>query len=114
MDCGPTGQTCNQQCDYSQNPSCTITANQNDIIEIYGQGFSLGGGNVVNLTGSGGNWYFYQGDGDYYWDASHTQINAQVACYLPPGSWTFTVTNPSSGIPSTGYPLNVVSSSSCQ
>jgi hypothetical protein len=32
-----TGATCN----YTQNPSCTITINQDDIVSIYGQGFAL-------------------------------------------------------------------------
>jgi hypothetical protein len=103
-----TGQTCN----LTQNPGCLITASQDDTIVIYGEGFSLTGGNTIHLTGPGDVW-LYEADGYYYWDDSRTQINAQIACYVTPGTWSFNVLNPKNGNPSASYSIQVASSPSC-
>lgn len=101
-----------QTCDYTQNPNCTITASQEDTIVVYGQGFTPTGGNTMNIA----DWWLYETDGYYYWDSSRTQINAQIGCYIPPGSYTFNVHNPNSanGEPSASYSIDIVSSPSCQ
>jgi hypothetical protein len=103
-----TGQTCN----FTQNPGCVLTANQDDILVVYGEGFSISGGNTIHFTGPGDVW-LYETDGYYYWDDSRTQINAQVGCYVSPGAWSFSVLNPKSGNPSATYSINIVSSPSC-
>jgi hypothetical protein len=79
-------QTTGQSCNLSQDPNCTLTVSQNDILQISGSGFSTAGGNTLHLTGSGGDWWLYEGDGYLFSDTSYTQITAQVACYLPPGA----------------------------
>ena len=73
-----TGQSCN----FYQDPSCVITASQEDTIIDY-------------------------------WDNSRTQINAEVACYVTPGSYTFNVLNPHNGNPSSSYSITITGSSSC-
>jgi hypothetical protein len=103
-----------QSCNLSENPSCTITASQDDTLEIYGEGFDPSGGDTVEFNGSGGTQKLFMSDGYFFWDPSRTQINAQIGCFISPGSWTFAVYNPNSGTPSAGYPINIVSSSSCQ
>jgi hypothetical protein len=103
-----TGQSCN----FYQDPSCVITASQEDTIIVYGLGFSLNGGNTIHLIGPSNVW-LYETDGYYYWDDSRTQINAQVGCYVTPGSYTFNVLNPHNGNPSTSYSITITSSSSC-
>lgn len=100
-----------QSCDFDVDPSCILTANQYDTIEIDGRGFSLSGGNTVYLPGAG---WLFEGDKYSFSDASRTQINAQIACYIPPGNWTFNVWNPHNGNPSASYSINIVASSSCQ
>lgn len=110
---GNNGQSCN----FTQNPGCTITASQGDMIEIYGEGFNPLGGNAVNLIPPGGSspgpLWLYITDGYYYWEGARTQINAQIACYVTPGVWQFDVWNPHQEAPSSTYSINIVSSSSC-
>jgi hypothetical protein len=101
-----------QICSFTQNPSCTITASQGDTIAVYGTGFDPSGGNTIHLTGAGDAW-LHENNSYYYWDGSRTQVNAQLGCYVNPGSWIFSVLNPNSGNPSPSYSINIVSSPTC-
>jgi len=107
-----TNQTTNQSCNFSQDPNCTITASQKDVLQIDGAGFSPSGGNTIHFVGSGGDWWLYEQDGYIYTDASRMPITAQLACYLSPGSWMFSVRTP--GTQSTAsYPISITGSASC-
>lgn len=89
-----------------QNLSSTINAN--DTIVVWGNGFSLTGGNTIQLTRSGyPDVWMYEGDGYYFWDESHTQINASLAGRAAPGQWSLYVRNYWSGTPSAAYTLTV-------
>ncbi len=69
---GPTVSAVTDQ-DFS------YTINANDTIVVWGNGFSLTGGNTIQLTRSGyPDIWMYEGDGHYFWDESHTQMNAEL------------------------------------
>jgi hypothetical protein len=97
-----TGQLCN----YVTNPSCVLPVGPTDILEIFGLGFSPSGGNTVELVLGFSEGWFYAGDGSYYWDASRTQINAQLSS-LYAGTWTLYVWNPHSNSASNGVAVQV-------
>ena len=114
-------KTTDQSCNIAQNSSCTLNVSQNDILQITGIGFSPAGGNIIQLTGPGGDWYLYEQDGVLFSDSSRTQITSQVACYLPPGPWTLNVmtppaasTNPAAKNTTPNYSINIAASPSCQ
>ena len=109
-----TDQTTGQSCNLSQDSNCTLTVSQNDILQISGAGFSTAGGNLLHLTGSGGDWWLYEGDGYLFSDTSYTQITVQIACYLPPGAWTLSAIIPTVGNSTRTYSINIAGSSSCQ
>jgi hypothetical protein len=97
-----------QSCNYLTNPSCMLSVGQTDILEIFGLGFRLTGGNTVELSNQSTGWWFYETDGQYFWDDSRTQINAQLGSFVAPGVWTLQVRNPSSGTPSSGVSITVL------
>jgi hypothetical protein len=101
-------------CNLTANPGCVITASQMDILEIYGVGFNPTGGNTVKLVSQSTEAWLYETDGYYFWDQSRTQLNAQIACYVTPGSWVLYVFNPNnSGAPSNGVPVSISAGASC-
>jgi FG-GAP-like repeat len=105
-----TGQACN----LTTNPGCTISANQTDIIEVFGLGFSPSGGNMVQMTNQSTQAWLSQADGVYFWDYSRTQINAQIGCFVAPGTWNLYVVSPNAGsVPSAGLSITVNPSISC-
>jgi hypothetical protein len=95
--------------------NCPITASQEDTIEIFGQGFNPAGGDEVKFVSGSSVVWLYNGDGSYFWDGANqrTQINAMLPCAIAPGAWTYQVSNPSSGVLSTAYAIDIVASSSC-
>jgi len=96
----------NQQCNLSVNPSCVLAATQLDYIEIYGAGFSPTGGNTA---------YLGQQPLIVTWDAGRSQVNVQIPCSVPAGTWTLTVSSPNSGsIPSNGASVTVSAGAGCQ
>ncbi len=56
-------------------------------------------------------WWFPQGS-LYFWDASRTQINAQIGC-LAPGHWLLSVRSPNSGVLSNGVPVTINAVGGC-
>ncbi len=89
-----------------QNYSYTINAD--DTIVVWGNGFSLTGGNTIQLTRSGyPDIWMYEGDGYYFWDESYTQMNASLAGRAAPGQWNLYVRDYWSGTPSAAYTLTV-------
>jgi hypothetical protein len=105
---GSYDYTNGQSCNYLTNPSCMLSVGQTDILEIFGLGFRLTGGNTVELSNQSTGWWFYETDGQYFWDDSRTQINAQLGSFVAPGVWTLQVRNPSSGTPSSGVSITVL------
>jgi hypothetical protein len=111
---GVVNYTTGQVCNLTANPGCVITASQMDILEIYGVGFNPTGGNTVKLVSQSTEAWLYETDGYYFWDQSRTQLNAQIACYVTPGSWVLYVFNPNnSGAPSNGVPVSISAGASC-
>ena len=102
-----------QSCNYTVNPSCAISVNQTDIVEIFGLGFNPTGGNTVELLNQSSQAWFYEADGLYYWDDSRTQINVQTGCYAAPGLWTLYVRSPNSGTPSNGVSITLNAGGGC-
>jgi hypothetical protein len=103
-----------QQCNLTTNPSCTLTVSQLDTIEVFGAGFNPTGGNTITLTNQGNQQVLSISDGYYFWDASRTQMNAQIGCFVPAGSWTLSVVSPNtSSLPSAGSAITVNASASC-
>jgi len=91
--------------DWSYAP--TIHANSGII--VWGNGFSLTGGNTIQLTRPGySDVWLYNGDGHYFWDKSHSQINAALDGRAAPGEWTVYVRNGYSGIPSAAYVITIL------
>jgi hypothetical protein len=89
-----------------QNYSYTI--NRYDTIVVWGNGFSLTGGNTIQLVRAGySDVWMYEGDGHYFWDDSHTQINASLDGRAAAGQWTLYVRNYWSGTPSAAYSLTI-------
>jgi hypothetical protein len=117
VNCGPNGTSCatGQSCNFAANPNCMLDAGQSDILEIFGEGFAINGGDKVKLTSGAGTWWLYSGDGTYFWDGNgqRGQINAQLYCSVIPGIWTIQVVNPNSSTASPGYLINVLRSSGC-
>jgi hypothetical protein len=76
----------------NHNYSNTIRAG--DTIIVFGNGFSLSGGNYLQFTRDGySDVWFYDGDGSYFWDQSNFQINASLDARLAPGVWYLKVFN---------------------
>ncbi|MCC7343006.1 MAG: hypothetical protein IT170_18130 [Bryobacterales bacterium] len=110
---GLVNVTTSASCDVQANPSCTLVANQGDILEVFGKGFSLTGGNLLELSNQSGSDWLYQDDGYYFWDGSRTQINAQVKCSVTPGAWTLYAKSPTSGTRSNGAPILITANANC-
>jgi len=100
-------------CDVQTNPSCTLAANQGDVLEIFGEGFSPTGGNTLELANQSASDWLYLGDGYYFWDGSRTQINAEVKCSVTPGAWTLYAKSPTSGTRSNGAPMLITANGNC-
>jgi hypothetical protein len=104
----------NQQCNLTTNPGCILTVSQLDTIEVFGAGFNPTGGNTIQLVSQSGQQTLSVGDSYYFWDASRTQINAQIGCFVPPGTWTLQVVSPNSGsVPSAGASITVNVGAGC-
>ncbi len=89
-----------------ENYASTITAD--GYVIVWGNGFSLNGGNTIQLTRPGyPDVWLYAGDGHYFWDQSHFQINAKLDGRAAPGQWTLYVRNSYSGTPSNGYVITI-------
>jgi hypothetical protein len=103
-----------QSCDLTTNPGCIISANQTDTIEVFGLGFNPSGGNMVELANQSTHAWLTQADGYYFWDASRTQLNAQIGCFVTPGAWNLLVVSPNAGsAPSAGVSITVNHSGGC-
>ncbi|HSB13571.1 MAG TPA: hypothetical protein VLE22_03880 [Bryobacteraceae bacterium] len=86
----------------------TYTINAYDTIIVWGNGFSLTGGNTIQLTRAGyPDVWMYNGDGHYFWDHSHFQINASLDGRAATGQWTLYVRNGYSGTPSAAYTIMI-------
>jgi hypothetical protein len=85
------------------------TINTFDTIIVWGNGFSLTGGNTLQFTRPGyADVWMYQGDGHYFWDLSYRQINASLDGRLAPGAWTLYLRNgygPNN--PSAAFPVTI-------
>jgi hypothetical protein len=110
---GLVNATTSASCDVQANPSCTLVASQGDTLEVFGKGFSLTGGNLLELSNQSGSDWLYQGDGYYFWDGSRTQINAQVKCSVTPGAWTLYAKSPTSGTRSNGAAILITANGNC-
>jgi hypothetical protein len=103
-----------QQCNLTTNPGCTLTVTQLDTIELFGAGFNPTGGNTIELVNQSGQRWLSISDGYYFWDASRAQMNAQIGCSVPAGSWTLYVFSPNQGsAPSAGASITVNASAGC-
>jgi hypothetical protein len=90
------------------NSDYTSNITQYSVIIVWGQGFSVTGGNTIQLTRAGfPDVWLYETDGAYYWDDSHTQINAALNAWAAPGQWTAVVRNGYTGTPSAGFVLTI-------
>ena len=80
-----------------------------DTIIVWGEGFSVHGGNTVQLHNNTTNsdYWQYETDGRYFWDNSYTQINAALGGVPPAGSYTVYARNSFSGTPSVGFALTI-------
>ena len=75
---------------------------------VWGIGFSLCGGNTLQLTRHGyDDVWFYDGDGYYFWDQSSFQINASLNGRAAPGVWNLFVRNGYSESASAAYQVTV-------
>ena len=103
-----------QQCNLTTNPGCMLTVSQLDTIEVFGAGFNPTGGNTIQLVNQSGQQTLSVGDSYYFWDASRTQINVQIGCFVPPGAWTLHVSSPNPGsVPSAGASITVNAGAGC-
>jgi len=67
------------------------TPSANGTVLVWGQGFSLTGGNTLLFQRSGyPDVAFNETDGLYYWDLASDQINASLGGLLASGTWTLT------------------------
>jgi hypothetical protein len=90
------------------NQNYSYTIGSNDTMIVFGNGFSLSGGNTLQLTRSGyPDVWFYDGDGYDFWDQSNFQINAALNGRAAPGVWNLYVRNNYSGTPSALYQVNI-------
>lgn len=113
---GGTPQTASATVTIGGGPIVNATTNQNysydigsnDTIIIWGNGFSLSGGNTVQLTRDGyADVWLYDGNGYYFWDQSTFQIHASLNGRAAPGLWTLYVRNGYSGAPSAAYRITI-------
>jgi hypothetical protein len=90
------------------NQNYSYTIGSNDTMIVWGNGFSLSGGNTLQLTRSGyPDVWFYEGDGYYFWDQSNFQVNASLNGRAAPGVWNLYVRNNYSGTPSAAYQVTI-------
>lgn len=76
---------------------------------VWGNGFSITGGNTLALKRSGyADVWYYETDGLYYWDYGYYQINAALGGRAAAGTWTLYVRNPYDGTPSAGFQVTLV------
>jgi len=84
------------------------TIHANDWIIVWGNGFSVTGGNSLQFTRPGyDDVWWYDGCGYGFWDLSYWQINAQVAGRLAAGTWTLYVRNGYSSNPSAEFTVTI-------
>src|SRR5207253_2218143 len=90
----------------NQYNSSTIHAN--DIIQVFGTGFSVTPQNVIQLVRPGfSDVWLWDADGSYFWDRSYIQMNASLNNWAVPGAWTLYVYNGYTGNSSAGYPITI-------
>jgi hypothetical protein len=91
------------------NQNYQSTIHTTDYLIVWGNGFSVTGGNTLQFTRAGyTDVWMYETDGHYFWDLSYGQINAELAARLAPGQWTLYVRNPYDGTPSTPFTVTIV------
>lgn len=113
---GGTQQTASTTVTIGDGPIVNAVTNQNnsyqigsnDTMIVWGNGFSLSGGNTLQLTRAGyDDVWFYDGDGYYFWDQSNFQINASLNGRAAPGVWNLYIRNGYSGTPSAAYQVTI-------
>lgn len=91
------------------NSSYSTTVHANDVAIFWTNGLSLSGGNTVQLVRSGyPDVWLYNGDGHYFFDQSHFQINSALDGRAAPGVWNVYVRSPYSGTPSAAFSLTIL------
>jgi hypothetical protein len=91
------------------NSNYSMTVASNDVAIFWGNGLSRSGGNTVQLVRSGyPDVWLFDGDGHYFFDESHFQINSSLAGRASPGVWTVYLRSPYSGTPSAAFSLTIV------
>ncbi|MCX6618374.1 MAG: Ig domain-containing protein [Acidobacteria bacterium] len=85
------------------------TVHTNDWIIVWGNGFSVTGGNSLQFTRPGYNdVWMAEGQTSYgFWDQSYRQINAELGGRLAAGTWTLYVWNGYSPNPSAAFTVTI-------
>ena len=72
-----------------------------DTVIVFGKGFSLTSTSTLRFIRSGySDVWCYNGDGHYFWNQSHNQINASLDGRLALGTWQLEIRNGYTGTPS--------------
>lgn len=91
------------------NTSYLGSIHANDVAIFWGNGLSISGGNTVQFVRAGyPDVWLYDGDGYFYYNTSHFQINSDLGGRVAPGTWTVYLRSPYSGTPSAAYTLTVL------
>jgi CubicO group peptidase (beta-lactamase class C family) len=89
------------------NASYGLTINANDVIILWGNGFTPYGGNILRLSNAPGEMaQLGEQDGLYFWDQARDQINASLSPQAHSGEWQITVTN-ACGSQSAAVPISI-------
>jgi hypothetical protein len=90
------------------NASYAAAISPTDTIVVFGQGFTVSGGNSLVLQRSGyADVVLSETDGSYFWDYSTGQINASLGGMLASGTWALTAHSACSPTPSNSLSITV-------